>query len=61
MLNLIKNNQQYEETLARIYMLLQKDIAPESKQADELKILSILVKEYENKQYPVPKPPSFEN
>jgi HTH-type transcriptional regulator/antitoxin HigA len=60
MLKPIKNNQQYEETLARIYFLMQKKLVPESKQSDKLEILSILVKEYENKQYPVPKPNPLE-
>jgi HTH-type transcriptional regulator/antitoxin HigA len=60
MLKPIKSNQQYEETLARIYALMQKELVPESKQADELEILSILVKEYENKRYPVPRPNPLE-
>lgn len=60
MLKPIKNNQNYEETLARIYLLMQKEVKPDSKESDELEILSILVKEYENKQYPVPKPNPLE-
>lgn len=60
MLKPIKNNQQYEDVLKRIYMLMQKNIRPDSKQSDELEILSILVKEYENEYYPVPKPNPLE-
>ena len=56
MLKPIKNNTQYENTLARVYALMQKDIKPNSKESDELEILSILVKEYENEHYPVPAP-----
>ncbi len=56
MLKPIKNNQQYEDALARSYQLMQKNLLPDSKESDELEILSILVKEYENEQYPVPKP-----
>lgn len=56
MLKPIKNNQQYEDALARSYQLMQKHLLPDSKESDELEILSILVKEYENEQYPVPKP-----
>lgn len=56
MLKPIKNNQQYEDALARSYQLMQKKLLPDSKESDELEILSILVKEYENEQYPVPKP-----
>lgn len=44
----IKNEQQHEETLMRIYVLLQKDLLPDSTESDELENLSILVKEYEN-------------
>ena len=60
MLKPIKNNQQYEDVLERIYMLMQKNIKPDSKQSDELEILSILVKEYENEHYSVPKPNPIE-
>lgn len=60
MLKPIKNNQQYEDALARAYKLMQKNIKPDSKESDELEILSILIKEYENERYPVPKPNPIE-
>ncbi len=60
MLRPIKNKKQYESALARVYALMQKDIKPDSKESDELEILSILVKEYENVHYPVPKPNPLE-
>lgn len=60
MLKPIKNNTQYEASLARIYSLLQKEIKPNTNESDELEILSILVKEYENKHYPVPAPNPLE-
>jgi len=60
MVRLIKNEQQYEETLMRVYALLQKDLKPDSKESDELEILSILVKEYENEHYPVAQPNPLE-
>lgn len=56
MLRPIKNNEQYETALERVYALMQKNLKPDSKESDELEILSILIKEYENKHYPVPKP-----
>ncbi len=56
MLKPIKNNKSYEIALARIYELMQKDLKINSKESDELEILSILVKEYENEHYPIPKP-----
>jgi len=60
MLRPIRNNKQYEEALERVYLLMQKDIQPGSKQSDELEVLSILVKEYENKEYPLAKPNPLE-
>ena len=56
MLKPIKNNHQYETALAKIYDLMQQDLRKDSKESDELEILSILVKTYENENFPVPKP-----
>jgi len=60
MLKPIKNNQQYEDALARTYALMQKNLRPNSKDSDELEVLSILIKEYENEHFPVPKPNPIE-
>ena len=60
MLKPIKNNRQYEDALARAYALMQKNIKPDSKESDELEVLSILIKEYENKHYSVSKPNPLE-
>ncbi len=56
MLKLIKNKTQYGEAIDRIYVLMQKNLKAGSKESDELEILSLLVKEYENEHFPVPKP-----
>jgi len=60
MLKPIRNNAQYEDALARVYALMQKDLKPESKDSDELEILSILIKEYEQEHYPVHNPSPLE-
>ena len=60
MLKPIKNNRQYDSALARVYSLMQKDLKPDSKESDELEILSILVKEYENVHFPILKPNPLE-
>ena len=60
MLKPIKNDVQYEDALARIYELMQKELKPESKESDELEVLSILVKEYELDHYPIQKPSPLE-
>ena len=60
MLKPIKNKRQYEDALVRVYDLMQKNIRAESKDSDELEILSILIKEYELQHYPVPNPSPLE-
>lgn len=60
MLKPIKNNKQYEDALSRTYVLMQKSIRPDSKDSDELEILSILIKEYETEHFPVAKPNPLE-
>ncbi|WP_342086679.1 helix-turn-helix domain-containing protein [Dyadobacter sp. OTU695] len=60
MIGPIKNKEQYENYLARIYELMQTDIMPDSSESDELEVLSILVKEYETVHFPIPKPSPLE-
>ncbi len=60
MIKPIKNNKQYQQGLSRVYELMQKDIKPNSSNSDELEILSLLIKEYENGNYPMPKPNPIE-
>lgn len=56
----IKNNTQYVSALNRIYSLIQKDLKDNSPLSDELEILSVLVKEYENANFPMDKPNPLE-
>ncbi len=60
MLKPIRTEAQYESALERIYDLIQVEIEPGTKLGDELEILSMLVKEYENLYYPIPKPHPIE-
>jgi HTH-type transcriptional regulator/antitoxin HigA len=60
MIKPIKNSKQYEDALARVYSLMQRDVKASSKESDELEVLSILVKEYEEKRFPIPKPSPIE-
>jgi HTH-type transcriptional regulator/antitoxin HigA len=60
MLKPIKSNQQYEDALERVYTLMQKNVKPDSKESDELEVLSILIKEYENEHYRIAKPNPIE-
>jgi len=60
MLRPIKTEEQYENCLERIYELMQTDLKQDSKESDELEILSILVKNYEEEHYPIQKPNPIE-
>ena len=60
MLRPIKTEGQYEDALERIYELMQMELVPDSNESDELEVLSLLVKEYENEHYPVPQPHPIE-
>lgn len=60
MLKPIKTEDQYDGALARIYDLMQMDIKPDTAESDELEILIILVKEYENEHYPMAAPNPLE-
>ena len=53
MLKPVKTKKDYESALQRCYNLMQTNIKANKKNADELEILSILVKAYEEKHYPV--------
>lgn len=60
MLKPIRNKREYDQALATAYALMQKNIKPGSKESNELEILSILIKVYEDIHYPVPKPKPLE-
>ncbi len=60
MLKPIKTEDQYNEALAQVYGLMQADIRENTPESDQLEILSILIKEYENEHYPMPSPNPIE-
>jgi HTH-type transcriptional regulator/antitoxin HigA len=60
MIKPIKNNEQYESSLERIYFLMQKDIDETSPEYDELEVLSVLVEDYESKTFPIDLPDPIE-
>ena len=45
----------YMQDLIYFYKLMQQNIAPNSKESEELENLSILIKEFESKVYKLPK------
>ena len=51
MINQIKTQDDCEIALDRVYKLMQENIAPNSKESEELENLSILIKEFESNLY----------
>ena len=51
MINQIKTQDECEIALQRVYKLMQENIAPNSKESEELENLSNLIKEFESKVY----------
>jgi len=60
MLKPIKTEEQYNDALARVYELMQIDVKEGSTASDELEVLSILIKEYELVNHPIPSPNPLE-
>lgn len=56
MLKVIKTEQEYEHALARIYTLMQMDLADNSPELDEMEALSLFVEHYEDQYYPIASP-----
>ncbi|MBK8946920.1 MAG: transcriptional regulator [Ignavibacteriae bacterium] len=60
MLKAIKSKKAYEETLNRVYELMQLDLKLNANEYNELEILSILIEDYENKNFPISLPDPIE-
>ena len=56
----IKTSKQHDKYLARAYELMQMDLVPNSKESDELEVLSILIEAYEKSKYPIEAPNPIE-
>lgn len=59
-IKLIKNKQDHVKALTRIKMLTDENLVPDSKEADELEVLSLLIEHYEQKNFPIEKPEPIE-
>ena len=56
MLKPIKTKKEHDKYLARAYKLMQKDLKPNSKESDELEVLSILIEAYEKSKFQIEAP-----
>ncbi len=53
--NSTETEQQYEDALSRVFLLMQINIEQDSKESNELELLSKLIKEHEQEHYSIPK------
>jgi HTH-type transcriptional regulator/antitoxin HigA len=60
---IIKTEQEYNDTCKRVYMLInstENAIEPNSKEGEELELLSLLIEKYEREHYPIDPPNPIE-
>lgn len=60
MLKPIKTKRDHDKYLARAYELMQKNLKPNSKESDELEVISILIEVYEKTNFPIEPPNPIE-
>lgn len=60
MLKIIKTKDDYAAALASIDRLITLDPEPGTSDGDELEVITVLVKDYEGKQFPVQLPDAIE-
>jgi len=59
-MKVIRDEEAYTLTLARVDELVALDPDPESTEGEELQVLSILIEDYERRQYPIAAPTPLE-
>ncbi len=60
MIKPIKSKREHENYLSRAYTLMQEDLKPNSKESDELEVISILIEAYEKENHPIEAPNPIE-
>lgn len=60
MLKPIKNKKEHRKYLSRAYDLMQLELRPNSKESDELEVISILIEAYEKENFPIESPNPIE-
>ena len=60
MLKPIKSKEEHSTFLARAYNLMQLELVPNSKEADELEVISILIEAFEKENFPIEAPNPIE-
>ncbi len=61
MLKIIKTEQEYNEALILIDSLLDERVAPDSDKGNQLQLLLLILKDYEDKHYAIPLPDAIDS
>jgi HTH-type transcriptional regulator / antitoxin HigA len=59
-LKVIKNDEHYQEYLNWVDELFDKQLSPDTKEGEMLQVALLLIKQYEDANYPVPMPDPIE-
>lgn len=59
-INLIKNDKELETALATLKGLMEKHPVPNGEVADKIRLLALVIEDYEKKNYPIPPPTPVE-
>ncbi|MCX6272655.1 MAG: transcriptional regulator [Bacteroidetes bacterium] len=59
-LKIIGSEKEYQQFLAWADKMFDKKVAPESPEGEELQVILLLIKQYEDQHYPIPKPDPIE-
>lgn len=59
-IKLIKNDQDHAAAITRVSKLMDKELVPGSKEADELEVLALLIERYEQEKFSIDKPDPIE-
>ncbi|HBB92556.1 MAG: transcriptional regulator [Bacteroidetes bacterium GWF2_49_14] len=55
-LKIIASNREYEQYLEWVDQLFDKRVSPDSPEGEQLQVALLLIKDYEDKHFPVPRP-----
>jgi len=55
-ITLIKNNKELKNNIASLRGLMEKNPEPDEKTADKIKLLALVIEDYEKQHYPIPPP-----
>ena len=55
-IRIIRSEKEYEQYLDWVDQMFDKKVAPDTPEGEQLQVVLLLIRDYEDKHYPVPKP-----